>query len=108
MANISAVLEKVNAGRVACGQMPLYDLPRGAKGSKTECPVARALKDALPGIGIGSTYATGVKRDRAAAFAAAIGGSITEINGTAKVSLPPEIRGFVRDFDAGYHSAYRI
>lgn len=108
MANLATVLEKVNAGRVACGALPLNDLPKGFRSDNKRCPLARALKEALPGIEVGSSAANNVKRDRAPALAAAIDGRVIDINGTASVQLPVELQQFVSDFDQGRYPQYQL
>jgi hypothetical protein len=107
LANIIAVLEKVNAGRVALGALPLPDLPQGTRSNKFDCPIARAFQDALPKVAVGSSLLTLPKRDRAAAFAAAIGGSVESINGHAEIRMPYEFQQFVYEFDNNQLPQYR-
>jgi hypothetical protein len=108
VANIPAVIATVNAGRVAAGAYPLQDIPKGYRGKANSCPLAYAFKDALPESSVGTTTITFRNRARAAGFAAAIGGTVTDINGTATVRLPDVLKEFVADFDAGRLKQYDI
>jgi hypothetical protein len=106
VANTQAVLGIVNAGRVAAGGYPLDDLPQGYRGKADSCPLAYAFKDVLPEATVGVSKVTFRRRERAAAFASAIGGKISDINGKATVVLPYELQKFVSEFDAGYFPKY--
>lgn len=102
MANLTAVLDKVNAARVAAGAAPLQSLPKGQTGSAQSCPLARAFRDVFPNARVGGSLSS-VPRNRAHAVAAAMGGRVSSINGDADVELPSELSRFVSDFDNRHH-----
>lgn len=103
----SVVLDKINAGRVALGVLPLSDIRRGHKSASHSCPIANSLRDAVgSGVSVGTGSVAGLPRARAFAYAKAVGGEVTEINGVATVANPPEFSRFVREFDGGYFPQY--
>lgn len=102
---LNDVLDKVNAGRVAAGILPLSDLPKGNHSSRN-CPLANALKDVFPSVSVGGNTISGVSRARAHAFAGATGGRVSEINGDAVIEAPDEFGTFVSQFDGGRYPQY--
>jgi hypothetical protein len=105
LADVQAALERVIAGRVALGALPLADLPKGDHHGNS-CPIANALKEVAPEVSVSASQITGIPRARAPQFAAAIGGELVRSNGTAVVTPPEELAQFVTDYDAGFHSQY--
>lgn len=107
MANLSAVLDKVNAARVAAGFEPLDSLPKGTPGNAASCPLARAFRDVFPGATVGGAL-DGVPRERAHAVAAALGTEVAHSNAKATLRLPRDLQQFVGDFDNGLHPQLRL
>lgn len=103
MANTCKVLEKVNAALAIAGRPLLDELPKGTKGSPSDCPLARALRP----LGIKSVSGSGasgsLSEGLALKVASAMGGKWL---GNGNIGLPADLTQFVRDFDAGEHSAY--
>lgn len=101
MTDLEQVLGLVNSARAALGEEPLESLPRGRRGSSSDCVLARSL-----GMSFGNRSAwamTGPLRRRrlaAAALAEAWDVRPGRLNRRA-VALPGELREFVTRFDAG-------
>lgn len=108
MANIIAIRDKALAGRIALGGNPIPgDIAKGTTGSPTNCPLANTFRDLVPGVNVGGSVISGIPRNRAHAFAAAIGGQAKVPSyGNAEVTLPQELRQFVSEFDTGRFPEY--
>lgn len=101
MTDLEQVLGLVNSARAALGEEPLESLPRGRRGSSSDCVLARSL---TMSFGNRSAWATiGSRRRRrlaATALAAAWEVRPARVNRRA-VALPETLREFVIGFDAG-------
>lgn len=106
MANVSAVLDGINAGRTVLGGHLLYDLPKGVRSRSCECPIAKALRDLDPGVRVNGDRISGLSSYKAFQFAAAIGGEVSSHNGVATIKVPDTWREFVSEFDSGLLPQY--
>lgn len=101
MTDLEQVLGLVNSARAALGEEPLESLPRGRRGSSSDCVLARSLSMSF---GNRSAWATtgSHRRRRLAASALAAAWEVRpgRVNRRA-VALPGTLREFVTRFDAG-------
>ena len=101
MADLGQVLALVNAGRAALGLPLLEALPPGRQRSNSDCVLARSV-----GLSFGNRTAwpaEGNRRERrelAAALARAWS-TRQDVVDKRVVKLPPALRDFVAEFDAG-------
>jgi len=111
--DVPSVIQRVNAARAVCSCPPIDRLPKGERRSPCFCPLGRALRKDL---GDSFFLAVGTQHLRVAAVdgdAGAIASRIRQAWGLNEaevgregeqfvmVRLPPELRQFVIDFDAG-------
>ena len=101
MTDLEGVLGLVNSARAAMGQEPLQSLPRGRRGSSSDCVLARSL-----GMSFGNRsawVAEGRRRDRReAALRLARAWEVhAGVLNRRSVQLPEPLRDFVGGFDAG-------
>lgn len=95
-------LDLINAAREAFALPPLARLPKGEINRIRSCPVANALKEICPDVGV---YADEVKFD-SAATAMEVGRLWGEAVDGRIVILPKTIKQFVKKFDDGHYPKY--
>jgi len=113
MVDIASVVRSVNAARMACSSPPIEQLPKGERRSPCFCPLGRALRRDLDDSLL---LAVGTQHLRIGAFDADTGAVASRIRkawglkerGIGReseqfviVPLPPELKQFVIEFDAG-------
>ena len=101
MTDLEAVLGLVNSARAAMGKEPLDSLPRGRRGSSSDCVLARSLEMSF---GNRSAWAVaGPRRERreAAVVLARAWQVHAGVVNRRSVQLPETLRDFVGDFDSG-------
>lgn len=101
MTDLEGVLGLVNSARAAMGKEPLQALPRGRRGSSSDCVLARSL-----GMSFGNRSAwavDGPRRERreAALMLAGAWQVHAGVVNRRSVQLPESLREFVSGFDAG-------
>lgn len=101
MTDLEGVLGLVNTARAAMGKEPLQSLPRGRRGSSSDCVLARSL-----GMSFGNRSAWAVdgrhrQRRQAAVMLARAWQVHAGVLNRRSVQLPEGMRDFVSGFDAG-------
>ena len=101
MTDLEGVLEMVNSARAALGKEPIRSLPRGRRGSSSDCVLARSV-----GMSFGNRSAWAVggprRQRRAAALELARAWDVRPgVVNRRSVQLPESLREFVTEFDAG-------
>ena len=101
MTDLEGVLGLVNSARAAMGKEPLESLPRGRRGSSSDCVLARSLDMSFGNRSAWAVQGRRRQRREAALVLARAWQVHAGVVNRRSVQLPETLRDFVSGFDAG-------
>lgn len=101
MTDLEGVLGLVNSARAAMGREPLESLPRGRRGSSSDCVLARSLSMSFGNRSAWAIEGRRRQRREAALVLARAWQVHAGVINRRSVQLPETLRDFVSGFDAG-------